>query len=137
MSLNSTTVAAFSRIGFSKNWKSSRNDIRKGSIEKSHKHTNWYHLFLWKRIDAAARRTHFASSTLVHILRQEDSNLFKTLWPSTVDKWIDKESKKREWNSNTLKHIKDSTVTQEHRRSGILEPYPDTIQWIITHLQGL
>ncbi|MCJ1463153.1 hypothetical protein MMC07_001758 [Pseudocyphellaria aurata] len=113
---NSTTSAALSRVGYSKNW-SSRNGTRKGSIEKPPKHTNWYHPFLWKRIDAAARRTHFASSALVHILQLEDSDLFKTLWPSTVDKWIDKESKKRGWKSKTLKHVEKNTIAHQRGRS--------------------
>lgn len=86
--ISTSTVgsAAFSRTGYSRNWKVHRNGTRKGSVEKPHRNTNWYHPFLWKRIDAAARRTHFALSALVQVLKLEDSVLFKSLWPSTVDK---------------------------------------------------
>ncbi|MCJ1471218.1 hypothetical protein MMC07_009866 [Pseudocyphellaria aurata] len=100
-------------------------------IEKPHKPTNWYHPFLWGKIDAAARRTHFAASALVHILKSEDSDLFKSLWPSTVSHWIDKESKKRGWNSKTLRRVENNTVTHQRGRS----PLSDRSELIASELE--
>lgn len=70
-------------------------------------------------------------------LNLEDSVLFDSLWPSTADKWIDKEFKKRGWNPKTVKHAEFSKATHQRGRSGNLEQYPETVQWIITRLQVL
>lgn len=51
---SATLVAAFSQIRHSRDWKKEKNGKHNGSIQKVHVRTNWYHPFLWSRINAAA-----------------------------------------------------------------------------------
>ncbi|KAJ7613758.1 hypothetical protein DFH06DRAFT_1146711 [Mycena polygramma] len=86
-------VAEVSRPGGQK-WKAKRTGRKNGVIQKRHQRVNWYHPFLWPRIDAIAPRVGWSPTMIVSALQRQDPQLYGRLNKGTVQKWISKSGKK-------------------------------------------
>jgi hypothetical protein len=115
-------IAALSRPG-GLAWKSARNGSKKGTKpQQRHSRTNWYHPFLWRRIEAAVVRSTFSAHRAVLALKSEDPVIFAHLRKGTVQRWIVAGEKR--WTPRTLLNIERRHALSGTGRVGVLTPYP-------------
>jgi hypothetical protein len=85
-------------------WKSAWNRTHSGIKQNRHQCTNWYYLFLWIHIDTAARKSGWSAQATVNQLTCDHPKLFTHINKGTIQKWIDKETK-RGWSAATKKNV--------------------------------
>jgi hypothetical protein len=117
-------------------WKSERNGLRGGTKQSRHKRTNWYHPILWTHIDAAARKVGWSAQSIANRLTRDQPKLFTRITKGTIQKWIDKDTK-RGWSAATRKNIERHHTLAGSGQTGILAQHPDVLTEIKTQLRGL
>ena len=118
------------------NWKSGRNGKRGGAKQSQHKRTNWYHPFLWTYIDNAARKVGWSAHSITNRLICDQPKLFGHITKGTVQKWIDKDTK-RGWSAATKKNIERRHALTGSGQTGILARHLDIVKEIKAQLQAL
>jgi hypothetical protein len=118
------------------NWKSERNGKHGGAKQSRHKHTNWYHPFLWAYIDNVAHKVDWSAQSIANRLIRDQPKLFGCITKGTVQKWIDKDMK-RGWSAATKKNVERRHALTGSGQTGILARHPDIVKEIKAQLQAL
>ena len=116
-------------------WKEQRCGKHGGTKQERHKHTNWYHPFLWAHIDRAAKVHDWSPQAMINTLQKEQPKLFSRLHKGTISKWVDKT--KRQWSAATLVNIQNGHTLAGSGQSGILCQYPQVKEEIVEKLKSL
>ena len=118
------------------NWKSERNGKQGGAKQSQHKRTNWYHPFLWAYIDDVARKVDWSAQSIANRLIRDQPKLFRRITKGTVQKWIDKDTK-RGWSTATKTNVERRHALAGSGQTGILARHPDIVKEIKAQLQAL
>lgn len=97
-------------------------------MQVRHQRTNWYHPFLWHHISSAARKANFSAFFIVKLLQRDHPELFKRLYPGTVQNWLSKHGKR--WSTKTLQNVERRHALSGSGRVGILSPHPELVSEI-------
>ncbi|KAJ6625285.1 hypothetical protein B0H10DRAFT_1676070, partial [Mycena sp. CBHHK59/15] len=116
-------------------WKRKRTGKKNRVIQKHHQRVNWYHPFLWARINIIAPQVGWSPSIIVKVLQHENLQLYNRLNKGTVQKWIFK-SKKR-WSTRTKENVARRHALSGTGRVGVLSRYPELVETIKAKLWDL
>ncbi|KAF7793930.1 hypothetical protein EIP86_005052 [Pleurotus ostreatoroseus] len=128
-------LAEISRPGGLK-WKAERNGVHKGVVQGKHKRVNWFHPFLWTRINDLMPRVGWSTAMLVKVLQREQPELYSRLNKGTVHHWISTHNRKR-WSKSTLRKVKNRAALAASGRVGILAKYPAIVDEVKSKLLAL
>jgi hypothetical protein len=118
------------------NWKSEQNGKHGGAKQSRHKHTNWYHPFLWAYIDNVTCKVDWSVQSIVNELIRDQPKLFGCITKGTVQKWIDKDMKQG-WYAATKKNVECQHALTGSGQTGILARHPNIVKEIKAQLQAL
>lgn len=89
---------------------------------------NWFHPFLWARIDKMAKWLHFDYKLIPKLLEKENEALYARLHPSTVFRWL--APCKTKWSNKTLESIKQKRAECGKGRVGVLKKHMDIVEGV-------
>ncbi|KAF9233034.1 hypothetical protein BU15DRAFT_66934 [Melanogaster broomeanus] len=107
-----------------------------GTRQERHSRTNWFHPFLWVHIDTIAPKVSWSASEIAKRLARSEPKLFSHLNKGTVQRWIDKDSK-REWSPITKQNVERQCALGGSGQTGVLGKHPEIVKAISDTLRGL
>ncbi|KAH7903146.1 hypothetical protein BJ138DRAFT_1107918 [Hygrophoropsis aurantiaca] len=134
--LSRVDVAELSRPGSLK-WKQERSGKRGGTKQERHSRTNWYHPFLWVHINSIAPKVLWSAQSITNALARAQPKLFSHLNKGTVQKWIDKDTKRASWSAATVRNVERRHALAGSGQTGVLAKYPVIVREIIDALRAL